>query len=440
MPKFNVTRIRGKSKIKIAEKRKAAMNKIMDSYSEDLDVKMAVIQELIPLGLAEICKELQKEVIQLAGKGHARGYENTRWGRQAGSVYLMDQKFPIMVPRVRNKSAKREVQLHSYQKVQSPLAGDGKTVLKLLHGISTHKYHESSILAAEAMGLSASNLSKRFKQKTADTLKELQERSLSESDIIVIFIDAKRYADDGLIVAMGVTMAGEKIVLGIEHIHSENATVIEQWIENLIKRGLKFDQGILFIIDGSKGIARAIKNCFGRYAIIQRCQWHKRENVISYLNDTQKDLCRGRMKTAYGKTTYKEAKAELEKLYKELVPLNEGAAKSLLEGLEETLTLHHLGLSSELAKSLNTTNCIESLMSQLGQYTDKVDRWQNSNQILRWTAAGLMDIEPRLYKIRGHNYLKVLRLKMQQMIESGKSEAKKNPVSEIPAVSQAVSV
>jgi len=440
MPKFNVTKRRGKAKIKIEDKRKAAMNKIIDSYSEDMDIKMAVIQELIPLGLGEICRELQKEVVQLAGKGHARGYDNTRWGRQPGSVYLMDQKFPIIVPRVRNKTAKREVQLQSYQKVQSPFSDDGNTVLKLLHGISTHKYHESSTLAAEAMGLSASNLSKRFKQKTSDTLKQLQERSLAEVDIIAIFIDAKRYADDGLIVAMGVTMTGNKMVLGIEHIHGENAMAIEQWTQNLIERGLKFDQGILFIIDGSKGIAKAIKNCFGKYAIIQRCQWHKRENVVSYLNDDQKALCRIRMKTAYDKTTHKEAKAELEKLYKELVPVNEGAANSLMEGLEETLTLHRLGLSSEISKSLNTTNCIESLMSQLGSYTDKVDRWQNSNQILRWTAAGCMDIEPRLYRIKGYIYLKVLRLKMRQMIEQEKPEVTKNPASEISDVSQAVLV
>jgi hypothetical protein len=112
-PMNNVSKKRGKSKIKISDKRETAMNKIIDSYSEDLDIKMAVIQELIPLGLGEICKELQKEVVQLAGRGHARGYDNTRWGRQPGSVYLMDRKFPIIVPRVRNKTAKREVQLQS---------------------------------------------------------------------------------------------------------------------------------------------------------------------------------------------------------------------------------------------------------------------------------------------------------------------------------------
>ena len=440
MPKFNVTKRRGKAKIKIADKRKAAMNKIIDSYSEDLDIKMRVIQELIPLGLREICKELQQEVTKLAGDGHARGYENTRWGRQPGSVYLLDQKFPIIVPRVRNKAAKREVQLQSYQKVQSPMADDGKTALKLLHGISMHKYHESSSLAAEAIGISASNLSKRFKHKSADILKQLQERSLTEFDIIAMFIDAKRYAEDGLIVGMGVTMAGEKIVLGIEHIHSENALAIEQWIQKLIERGLKFDQGILVIIDGSKGIAKAVRICFGKYAIIQRCQWHKRENVVSYLNDDQKALCRGRMKTAYDETTYKDAKAKLEKLYKELVPINEGAANSLLEGLEETLTLHKLGLSSEISRSLKTTNCIESFMSLLGPYTDKVDRWQNSNQILRWTAAGAMDIEPRLYKIKGHIYLKVLRLQIQKMIKEKEVVAAEDPASEIPDVSQAVLV
>jgi transposase-like protein len=440
MSKFNVTKRRGKAKIKIADKRKAAMNKIIDSFSEDLDIKMRVIQELIPLGLREICKELQQEVTKLAGDGHARGYENTRWGRQPGSVYVMDQKFPIIVPRVRNKAAKREVQLQSYQKVQSPFADDGKTALKLLHGISMHKYHESSSLAAEAIGLSASNLSKRFKNKSTETLRQLQERRLDEFDIIALFIDAKRYADDGLIVGMGVTMTGDKIVLGIEHIHSENALAIEQWIQKLIERGLKFDQGILVIIDGSKGIAKAVRNCFGKHAIIQRCQWHKRENVVSYLNDDQKTLCRGRMKTAYGKTTHKEAKAELEKLYKELVPISEPAANSLLEGLEETLTLHRLGLSSEISRSFNTTNCIESFMSLLGPYTDKVDRWQNSNQILRWTAAGAMDIEPRLYKIKGYNYLKVLRLKIQQMIKARELEVAKDSVSEIPDVSQAVLV
>ena len=417
MPKLNVTKRRGKAKIKIEEKREAVMKRISESYSEEFDVKMIVIQELIPLGLREVAKELQKEVKRLAGEKHSRGTENAYWGGQNGSIYLRDQKFPIKVPRVRNTTRNEEVILETYQRFQRPFKDDQDTFLKLLHGISTHKYEESSSLAGEAFGISASNLSKRFKRQSTDKLKELQERSLSEQDIMVIFIDAKRYADDGLMVALGVTIEGEKLVLGIEQMHGENARAIGQWLEKLIERGLKFEDGILFIIDGSKGIKKAIEHRLSDYALIQRCQWHKRENVVAYLDESQKVICRRRMQEAYAKTTYPEAKTELDKLHQELLSVNESAAKSLQEGLEETLTLQHLGLSSELRKSLSTTNCIESVMSQLGQYTDKVDRWHNSNQILRWSAAGLLDIEKRLYKIQGHHYLKILRLKLKEMVK-----------------------
>jgi len=425
MLKINVAKRRGKAKTKVVDKRKGVMAKIGDNYSEEFDVQLAVIQELIPLGLHEVSKRLQAEVRQLAGLKHERGTENSRWGSQNGSVYLRDQKFPIRVPRVRDTSANKEISLEMYQRLQEPFADDGKTVLKLLHGLSTHRYEESSSLAAEAMGLSASSLSRRFKKKTGETLKQFQTRNLSGQDIVCVFVDGKRYADDGLMVAMGITIEGRKIFLGVEHIHSENSKAVGQWFEKLITRGLKFEEGILFIIDGAKGINKAIKRYFEKYAFIQRCQWHKRENVTAYLDDMQDALCRRRMKTAYAKTTYKEAKTELEKLHAELLNVNVSAANSLAEGLEETLTLHRLGLAPELAKSLNTTNCIESAMSQLGQYTDKVDRWHNSQQILRWTVATLIDLEPRLYKIRGSRYLKTLRFKMkdiiQQRLSAGKS-------------------
>lgn len=414
--KFNVTKRRGKAKIKIAEKRKGAMNQIMNSYSEKFDVKMAVIQELIPLGLQAIGEELQAEVQRIAGPRYQHGGDNARWGRQNGSVYLRDQKFPIEVPRVRNTATHQEVPLESYQRLQQPLADDEGTILKLLHGLTTHKYQRSSSLAAEVFGVSPSNLSKRFKNRTAKTLQQFQTRSLASHDIICIFIDGKRYAEDGLMVALGITIDGKKVFLGIEQCHSENARAILQWLNRLVERGLKFEQGILFIIDGSKGLRKAIERRFGRYALIQRCRWHKRENVESYLNEDQQALCRRKMQHAYAKTTYKEAKSELEKLQQELSLVNESAANSLTEGLEETLTLHHLGLAPELAKSLSTTNCLESVMSQLGQYTDKVDRWHNSNQVLRWTAAGLLDIEPRLNKIQGARYFSVLRFKLKKMI------------------------
>ncbi len=415
MPHVNVANKRGKSKIKISEKREAAMRKIVNSYSEDFDIKLSVIQELIPLGLKAVAEELRNEVTRLAGEKHSRGTDNARWGRQNGSVYLRDQKFGISVPRVRDVSANQEIQLQAYQRLQKPFTDD-ESMRKLLHGLSTHKYHESSSLAAEAFGISASNLSKKFKKSSNHQLQQLQSRSLVSYDIVAIFIDAKRYADDGIVVGIGVTIEGKKIVLGIEHIHSENSRAIEQWLDRLIERGLKFERGILFIIDGSKGIKKAIEHKFSVYALTQRCRWHKRENIVAYLDEAKQTIFRRRLKDAYAKTTYKEAKAALMHLHQDLEKFNASAANSLLEGLEETLTIHHLGLSPELSKSLSTTNCIEGVMSQLGSYTDKVDRWRNSNQILRWTGTALLDIEPRLQRINGYGYLKVLRYKIQELV------------------------
>lgn len=417
MPIGNVAKRRGKGKVKITDKREAAMKRIVDSYSEEFDVKMTVIQELIPLGLKAVADELQGEVRRLAGEKHSREGNNARWGYQDGSVYLRDQKFPMKIPRVRDVDLNSEIPLKAYRRLQDPFDDDKGALRRLLHGLSTHKYHESASLAAEAFGISASNLSKKFKRGSANKLKELQSRSLKQYDIVAIFIDAKRYADDGLVVALGVTIDGRKIVLGIEQIHSENARAIEQWLDSLIERGLKFEGGILFIIDGSKGIRKAIERKFSVYALIQRCRWHKQENVIAYLDDSQKVIFRRRLQAAYAKTTYKEARADLDALYHELETINISAANSLMEGLEETLAIHHLGLSPELARSLSTTNCIESVMSQMAQYTDKVDRWHNSGQILRWTATALLDIEPRLNRIIGYRYLNMLRIRLLEHIK-----------------------
>ena len=428
MPISNVAKKRGKAKIKISSKRKATMQRIMDSYSEEFDVKMTVIQELIPLGLKAVADELQSEVKRLAGEKHSRAGNNARGGYQDGSVYLRDQKFPIKIPRVRDVDLNQEVPLETYGRLQAPFDDDKGALRRLLHGLSTHKYHESVSLATEAFGISASNLSKKFKRGSIDKLKELQARSLKDYDIVAIFIDAKRYADDGLMVALGVTIDGYKIVLGIEQIHSENARAIEQWLDLLIERGLKFEDGILFVIDGSKGIRKAIERKFSIYAMIQRCRWHKQENVVAYLDDSQKVIFRRRLQDAYSKTTYKEAKATLEALCNELEAVNISAANSLCEGLEETLTIHHLGLSPELAKSLSMTNCIESVMSQMGQYTDKVDRWHNSDQILRWTATALLDIEPRLNRIIGYRYLNILRTKLLESVKK-QTEGKSVPIA-----------
>jgi len=418
----SIPRRRGKGKLKVVEKRNLTQKMLEDLNIDDLDIKAGLIQSLIPLGLKAVSEELQKEFKMLVGERYKHGKENTPWGANPGSVYLQDQKLPVIIPRVRNRKDNKEVHLSIYKKLQSPYLCDQKTALKLLNGISMHKYKESAELVPEVFGLSASNMSKRFKNFAEDSLKNLNARNLSEYDFICIFIDGKRYAEDGLLVAMGVTIEGYKIMLGIEQSHSENSTVINQFFDKLIERGLTYKDGILFIVDGSKGIIKAIHQRFSEYAFIERCIWHKEQNVISYLSKHQQQVCKIELKRAYKKTSYKEARQALESLYNRLSITNQSAANSLMEGIDETLTLHKLGLSPELCKSLNNTNCIESVMSQLGIYTDKVDRWQSSNQILRWTAAGLLQIEPNLRKIRGYRYLHLLRFKLKEEIQKRQKE------------------
>jgi len=189
---------------------------------DDIDVKVDMIQALIPLGLEAVNENLQKEVIKLAGRRHERGKENTRWGGQGGSVYLADQKVPITVPRVRNKLHNTEVPLEFYRKMQTPYLDGEQAFKRLLNGLSTHKYKESAEFIPEVFGLSASSASRRFKRGSAAKLKQLQERRLDKYEFVAIFIDGKRYAEDGLMVMLGITSGGQKVVLGIEQMATEN--------------------------------------------------------------------------------------------------------------------------------------------------------------------------------------------------------------------------
>jgi len=165
--------------------------------------------------------------------------------------------------------------------------------------------------------------------------------------------------------------------------------------------------------------------------MVQRCRWHKRENVVSYLSASDQVVYRRRLKDAYAKTNHKEVVKALAQIHRELEDKNISAANSLMEGLDETLTIHELGLSVELEKSLSTTNCIEGFFSQIGAYSDKVDRWRNSDQIMRWTSTSALDIEGRLRKVKGFRYLKVLKFKLQQMVEKRMGKAAESKITDV---------
>lgn len=396
----------------------------------DVDCKVALIQELIPLGLMHIKELLQEEVTRLAGEKYRRngqpGYK--RWGTQRGSVYVRDQKLPIKVQRVRDMENNKEAPLSTYESFQSPRQVDEGLLRRVLHGLSTRNYRECAETIPEAFSLSSSTVSRRYIRASSRKLKELMERRLDGYDFVSLVIDGKQFGEDGILIALGVTIEGKKVVLGMLQASTENYMVCRDLLRELIDRGLRYEEGLLCLIDGSKGIRKALRDVFGRHAIVQRCQWHKRENVVSYLPKNAQERVRKKLQSAYNKSacaeadreTYDEAKKALQAVKNELRPINESAVRSMEEGLEETLTIHRLGLYKELKRSFTTTNMIESVMSLIGQKTDKVDYWKNSNQRQRWVATSLLYIEGRLNKASGYKYLTRLRESMRKEIDTAK--------------------
>ena len=194
---------------------------------------------------------------------------------------------------------------------------------------------------------------------------------------------------------------------------------------------LDISEGVLVIVDGGKGLRAAVKRAFGNRALVQRCQWHKRENVVSYLSKTEQAAWRKRLQRAYQRPEYNEARAALEQLHGELEERNQSAAASLEEGLEETLTLHRLGVYGVLGRSFKTTNCLESVNALVEERCAKVDHWKNSSQRQRWLATALIDIEPRLRKVIGYRHLTKLReaLRRELKIEAKTSTRSKKKVA-----------
>lgn len=378
---------------------------------EDLDSTVAMIQALIPLGLKAVAEALEKEVIALAGERYRRtgGQPGlARWSQQQGSVYLLDQKVPITYRRVRNLRHNVEVPLATYEGLRTPRAADTGVFRKLLHGLSCRNYARCAEAVPEAFGLSASSVSRRFIQASARSLRTLCERRLDKEEYVALLLDGKTFAEDQMVIALGITRRGQKQVLGFVQTATENERVCAAFLRELVERGLRTEQGLLCVIDGAKGLRKALQTAFGRHAVVQRCQWHKRENVVGYLPKSQQATWRRRLQQAYAQPTYGQARAALLRLRQDLRSVNVSAAASLEEGLEETLTLHRLGLFQALGVSLKTTNCLESLHAQLGQITDKVDHWRTSEQKHRWVASALLAIEPRLRRIKGYRHLPLL--------------------------------
>jgi transposase-like protein len=322
----------------------------LDDGTLTTPVTLAMIQALIPLGLRAVEEALLAEVAALAGPRYARADahpEIARWGQQAGSIYLADQKLPISVPRVRARRAGREVPLAPYAQLQQPRARDVGLVRRVLGGLSCREYEAAADAVPEAVpeafGLAKSSVSRRVIRASARELRRLQERRLDDAAWLVLVLDGKSFAGDQLVLALGVTTTGEKRLLGLVQTASENRRVIASFLRELGERGFPLEQPLLAVLDGAKGLRAAVREGFGDIPV-PRCQWHKRENVVSYLAKQDQPVWRRKLQAAYAHPIYDDAKRALERLYRELRVLNESAAASLAEGLEETLTLHRLNV------------------------------------------------------------------------------------------------
>ena len=394
----------------------------------ELDTKVELIRSLVPLGLIHIHELLDEEVTALAGARYARKEASThgrRHGSNPGTVGLAGQRVPIQVPRVRSVSGS-EIGLRSYAALSGDREVNDLVLKRVLYGISCRNYEAAAESIPGAIGLSSSTVSRGFIQASAAKLREFQERDLTGEDVVVLFLDGKAFADATMVVALGVTLSGEKRFLGFVETDTENERVLTPFLRSLVERGLDISQGLLVVLDGGKGLRSAVKKAFTDRALVQRCQWHKRENVVSYLSKSEQAPWRRRLQRAYDRPEYEEALAALEKLHEELEERNQSAAGSLREGLEETLTLHRLGLYGVLGRSLKTTNCLESVNALVEERCAKVDHWKNSSQRHRWMATALLDIEPRLRKVVGYRYLPKLReaLKRELKIETETSKRK----------------
>ena len=398
----------------------------------DLDTKLLLLRHIgqVEQKLAELIME--DEVAELCGEPYERDVLHEgrykRWGSNPGSVRIRGERVRIRVPRVRDVEARKERPLESYRKLHRPTVEDqDKVTESILLGLSQRDYQRVARTYADSFGLSASSVSRTFQERSAKALKAFEQRNLSEETYVALLIDGKHLQERQIVLCVGITAEGNKRILGFVETTTENAQAIAGLLEDLIARGLRHDEGLLCVIDGAKGLRKAIRDVFGTYAQVQRCTWHKRENVVGHLKKKEdQPRIRRKMREAYRKDTYEEAKEALKALREELEPHDRQAANSLAEGMEETLTLHKLGVAGEIGRSLQTTNIIENVNSHLGERTRRVKRWVNSGQRQRWVAVAMWETEPRLKPISCAKHLPKLQKALSECVSKQYLESTSN--------------
>jgi putative transposase len=370
----------------------------------------------VAIGLDVMSELVDAEVTDLAGpKGrHDADRAAYRHGTEDGKVTLGGRRIPVRRPRVRTVAdadgIEREVRLESYDTFASVDLLADHMVASMLAGLSGRRYERAlepigDAVEATATSTSQSSVSRRFVCATAERLAEFRSRPLDDQRWLVCFVDGFDFAGHTMIGALGVTADGTKVPLGVVEGSTENATVVRGLIAGLRDRGLDTSEGILFVLDGGKALAKAVRDVFGDQAVIARCRVHKERNILDHLPETERPWVRRKLRAAWANPNADEAEAALRALAGQLDKVNPDAAASLREGLAETLTVTRLGVTEALLKTVMSTNPVESMIEIVREHARNVKRWQDGDMRLRWAAAGMLAAASQFRRVKGYRQL-----------------------------------
>jgi transposase-like protein len=384
-----------------------------------LDSQYMLISALLPPAVQEFLAQCEAEVASVCGMLHARGDGLlSRWGTQAGSIYLGGQKVAVQKPRIRGAAGER--QLAIYEQFQDPKLFDQQVFQEGIRRVSQRDYEKGLPKIAASFGMSKSKVSKSWVKATENQLEKLRTRSIKDFGIVAVFIDGKRFSKLGAIVALGVGADGRKHVIGLYQSSTEHSTACLALLDDLERRGLP-ESELLFVVDGGSGLNKALDEKYQahdpkkRRAVRVRCHVHKWRNITEVLTPKQSEEASGlfwAIREARDLTQAQECAAALER---QLARFNASALTSFLEAKEDLLALHRLGLSANLRKVFSTTNPIESLNSLLEEDMRRVKRWQDSAHFQRWLATACLQNEKRMKRIHGFRSLPALIVRIQSL-------------------------
>jgi putative transposase len=377
----------------------------------------------VGVGLGVLDELMAAEVDEVVGpRGkHDRDRVAVRHGHEAGAVTLGGRRVAVERPRVRSVDGSAEVPLESYRHFAARDALSRLVLERMLAGVSTRRYRRTQEpvgeqVEAQARSTSKSSVSRTFVARTRETLAELMSRRLDDVRLAVLMLDGIELKGRTNVVALGITTDGVKVPLGLWEGSTENKTVATALLSDLVDRGLDVEQGVLVVIDGAKALRAAVRAVLGERTPVQRCVRHKERNVVEHLPERDRPQLKRRLRAAWALDDQHAAHERLAALAGELERTHPGAAASLREGLEETLTITRLGVRGALKRTLESTNPCESMIECVRRSSRNVKRWQSGDMALRWTAAGMLEAERQFRRIIGYRDLAKLAVAIEREV------------------------